>query len=154
MFSIRRAVALGLLLPTCTALVSQPAAGQANGTAEHVRIVSAHRTGPGRNLLLVTLRVDPGYHINANPASSEFLIPTTVVFSGAEPQRIAYPPAVRFKPDFTDDPIDVYEGTVIIAATYPPGPLDRAPVLEITVTAQACTTEICLAPADLAISVR
>ena len=152
--SFRRAVAVGLLLATCTPLVSQPAAGQANDTAEHVRIVSAHRTGPGRNLLLVTLRVDPGFHINANPASADYLIPTSITFDGSVPEDVSYPPASRLKAGFADEPLDVYEGDIVIAVRFPAGALDRTHGLRFTVTAQACTEKICLPPADLAKSIR
>ncbi len=72
-------------------------------------------------MLLITLRVDPGYHINANPATSDNLIPTSVAFSGAAPEQIAYPPPSRFKTRFADDELDVYEGTVVITATFSAG---------------------------------
>jgi hypothetical protein len=40
------------------------------------------------DMLLITLRIDPGFHINANPASAEYLIPTNVAFAGIEPERV------------------------------------------------------------------
>jgi len=91
-------------------------------TADHVHI-AAHKAG---NSLLITLRIDPGYHINANPASNDYLIPTSVAFAGITPERVSYPPAIPFTPAFADGPIDVYEGNVVVAATFPPGVLDRA----------------------------
>jgi len=100
-------------------------------------------------MLLITLRVDPGYHINANPATSDNLIPTSVNFSGAAPEQIAYPPPSRFKTRFADDVLDVYEGTVLITATFPVGAFDRMHGLSLTVTAQACTEEVCLLPDDI-----
>ena len=117
-------------------------------TADHIH-VTARRENPASGAVLITLRIDPGYHVNANPASNEYLIPTTVAFSGFAPERIVYPPAARFKPVFADEPINVYEGTVVIAATFSPGALDRAHDLDFTVTAQACTARICLPPDDI-----
>ena len=114
-------------------------------TADHVH-VTAHRAG---DTLLITLRIDPGYHVNANPASSENLIPTSIAFEGVAPERIAYPPAIRFKTRFADDVLDVYEGSVVITARFPSGALDRTHDLGFTVTAQACTEEICLPPDDI-----
>jgi hypothetical protein len=114
-------------------------------TADHVHLTT-RRAG---DTLLITLRIDPGYHVNANPASNEYLIPTSVAFEGVTPQRIAYPPAASFKPAFTDEPISVFEGTAIIAATFPPGVLDRVQEAGFTLTAQACTTAICLPPDDI-----
>ncbi len=68
---------------------------------------------------------------------------------GISAKRIAYPPGTPFNPAFAVEPIDVYEDTVTIAATFPPGALDRAHDLRFTLTAQACTTQICLPPDDI-----
>jgi hypothetical protein len=114
-------------------------------TEDHVR-VTGRRAG---DVVLITLRIDPGYHVNANPASNEYLIPTTIAFHGVAPERIAYPPATPFRPAFADEAIDVYEGTVVVAASFPMGALDRVHDLGFTVTAQACTKEICLPPNDI-----
>jgi hypothetical protein len=112
---------------------------------DHVH-VTARRAG---DALLITLHIDPGYHINANPASDDYLIPTSVAFAGSAPERIVYPPAIPFKPAFAEEPIEVYEGTVVVTATFTTGVLDRVHDLGFTVTAQACTREICLPPDDI-----
>lgn len=114
-------------------------------TADHVA-VAARRVG---DTILVSIRIDPGYHINANPASRDYLVPTTIAFDGPVPQRIAYPPARKFKPAFTDEPIAVYEDTVAMAADFPPGALDGVRAVQFTLTAQACTEQICLPPDDI-----
>jgi uncharacterized protein len=113
----------------------------------HVVVVK-HRSG-AEDELAVTLRIDDGFHINANPASLPYLIPTSLAFAGVTPLRIAYPAASRFKPNFTDEPLDVYQGTVVITAFLPKGALDRTPALGASVTVQACTDAICLPPAAL-----
>jgi hypothetical protein len=114
-------------------------------TEDHVH-VTARRAG---DTLLITLRIDPGHHVNANPASDDYLIATSVAFAGAVPARIVYPVGVPFKPAFADKPIEVYEGTVVVAATFTPEVLVRAHDLGFTVTAQACTKVICLPPNDI-----
>jgi len=119
------------------------------GTADHVHVVGVRRPSGRSDLLLITSRIDPGYHINANPPSFDNLIPTSVAFVGVMPNRIAYPPPIRFKPRFTDDTLDVYEGTVVITATFSPGALDQTHGLSFTATAQACTAEICLPPDEI-----
>jgi hypothetical protein len=116
-------------------------------TEDHVH-VSARRAG---DALLITLRIDPGYHINANPASDDYLIGASVAFAGPVPERIVYPPGIPFKPAFADDPINVYEGTVVVAATYTTGVFDRAHDVGFTVTAQARTKVICLPPTDITV---
>jgi hypothetical protein len=119
------------------------------GSAEHVHVVAAVRDSADADELVVTLRIDPGFHINANPASFENLIPTSLMFTGVKPLRVTYPQAIRFKPKFLSDALDVYEGTVAIAAYFPKGTFGRLATLGATVTAQACTDVICLPPADL-----
>ena len=136
--------AYGLDTPRGFADTSNEAPGSSR-TQDHVH-VTVRRAG---DAFLITLRTDPGYQINANPASDDYLIPTTVVFAGSVPERIVYPPATPFKPAFADAPINVYEGTVVVTATFAPGALDRTHELGFTVTAQACTKEICLPPDDI-----
>ena len=57
----------------------------------------------------------------------------------------------RFKPNFANEPLDVYEGTVVITAFLPKDALGQVPALGTSVTVQACTDAICPPPADLAI---
>jgi hypothetical protein len=119
-------------------------------TSDFVHIIKVERlSAVGR--VAITLRIDRGFHINANPASLPYLIPTSVSFAGVAPYRIDYPASVRFKPKFSDEPLDVYEGTVTITASFAKGALDDAPAFHATVTAQACTDQICLPPAELAV---
>jgi uncharacterized protein len=118
-------------------------------SADHVHVVAAARDTTDTDKLVVTLRIDPGFHINANPASFENLIPTSLMFAGVKPLRVVYPKATRFKPKFLSEALDVYQGTVAIAAYLPKGTFSRSVPLGITVTAQACTDVICLPPATL-----
>ena len=140
------------------AFVAHPALAQSaeseasrfRDSGDFVHVVGLARIGEDK--VTVTLRVDHGFHINANPASQPYLIPTTVTFAGVTPLRIGYPPSVRFKPKFSEELLDVYEGTVPITADFPIGTLARTDVLHATVTVQACTDQICFPPADLAVS--
>jgi hypothetical protein len=118
-------------------------------SAAHVHIVGAARLSGDDDEFAVTIRIDPGFHINANPASSEFLIPTMLTITELRPLRIAYPEPVRFKPKFTDETIDVYDGTILITAFFPKGALSPFASLHGSVTAQACTDRFCLPPAEL-----
>ena len=87
-------------------------------SADHV--VAAVRAAERQNEAVVTLRVDAGYHINANPASLDFLIPTRVEIAALQPLSVDYPRAVRFTPSFAEHGIDVYEGVVEIRISFPP----------------------------------
>jgi hypothetical protein len=130
-------------------LAAAPANHAFGGTADHVHVTGVRRSALDRHTLLITLRIDPGYHVNANPPSTENLIPTSIAFAGVVPERIAYPPPIAFKPRFSDDTLDVYDGNIVITATFAAGVLDRMRNLCFTVTAQACTAEICLPPDEI-----
>jgi hypothetical protein len=78
-------------------------------TADHVRVTSVASDSGDKDKVIVTVQVDAGFHINANPASLGYLIPTTLNVTNQAPLNIVYPRAVRFKPKFADDALDVYE---------------------------------------------
>lgn len=157
---IPHAMALGAVVAIALVARSQPGAagtvssGEAipSETARHVHVVGARRDD-AKDALIVTLRIDPGFHINANPASSKYLIPTALNLPGVRPVRIDYPPPVYFRPQFADDQIAIYKGTVTIAAYFAHGTLAHRRLLGMTVTAQACTDAICFPPADLPVPV-
>ena len=133
--------------PAAAAAAGSPS-DHLEGTADHVHVTLVSPLDPDKTKFAITLTVDAGFHINANPASQDYLIPTTLHVTNRTPLRVTYPPPLRFKPKFFDQPIDVYEGIVRIVAEFsrdarPP------PALIGTVTAQACTEVICLPPADL-----
>lgn len=139
--------------PAVGPITPAPALGEGGyhlgGTAHHVRIAAVERTGGDQDRIVVTVEIDPGFHINANPASLDYLIPTTLNVTDQAPLRVIYPEPVRFKSKFADEALDVYEGTIRIIAEFPQGGLARTRYLFGAVTAQACTEVICLPPADL-----
>jgi uncharacterized protein len=121
-------------------------------TADHVRASAAVKSGPDDDAIIVTLKVDDGYHINANPASFDYLIPTSVAFDSLKPSRIDYPKSVRFKAAFAPDGLDVYEGTVSLVATFPKGSLKGQQKIQGAAMVQACNTQICLPSSKLPVS--
>jgi hypothetical protein len=123
------------------------AAGRLADSSDFVHLVKVARGEKGE--IIITLGIEDGFHINANPASEPYLIPTSVHFAGIAPDHVAYPSAVRFKPKFSEEPIDVYEGMISIIAVFRPTKLDGVRHLRVTVTVQACTDQICFPPADL-----
>jgi hypothetical protein len=68
---------------------------------------------------VITLKVDDGYHINANSASFDDLIPISLVFDRSMPAIVDYPKAGRFKSVFAPDGLDVYEGSATLIAAFP-----------------------------------
>ncbi len=102
--------------------------------------------------LTVTLRLAPGWHVNANKPLEDFFIPTELSVDGAAPASVSYPPAVRRSLGFHDKALALYEGTVALTASL--GEKATAPV-RATLRLQACSDEICLEPetADLRVPV-
>ncbi len=114
-------------------------------TAAHVHADATLHEHDGAEKLAVTLRVEPGYHVNANPASSADLVATTLHVAGLDATAVRYPAATALHPSFTPAMLDVYEGTMRITATLAAG----GPVSG-SVDVQACTMTLCLPPATLA----
>jgi hypothetical protein len=119
------------------------------GTADRVRVTATTLATDDHDEIATTLKVDPGWHVNANPASFDYLIPTTVSFEGLSATRVVYPQTVRIKPKFALDGLDVYEGVTKIVAIFPRGALKPAGSIRGTLTVQACSDEVCLPPAKI-----
>jgi uncharacterized protein YyaL (SSP411 family) len=122
-------------------------------SADHVRVVASEMSNPEGDAIVVTIKVDDDFHINANPASFDFLIPTSLEFKGVKPSKIEYPKSRRFTAKFVPEGLDVYEGSVAIVAMFPKDSLKGLNVIQGIVTAQACTSQICLPPSEFPVSV-
>jgi len=123
-------------------------------TASHVHITAEIHDAGDQDRIIIMLHVDQGYHINANPASLDYLIPTSVTFEELAPAKIIYPSPVRIRPEFAQEGLNVYEGEVPIVAVVPKDVLNKRKTLRATVTAQACTDQVCLPPAKLPVVVQ
>jgi thiol:disulfide interchange protein DsbD len=115
-------------------------------------IVQIPRNGSADAVL--TLSISPGFHINANPATFSYLIPTKIE-QARDPigpitmGKPAYPPAITKKFAFSEHPLAVYEGNVSIKLPLRVGSKaseDQQPVF-IKVQVQACDNEQCYPPA-------
>jgi hypothetical protein len=101
----------------------------------------------------ITLSIQPGFHVNANPPTFSYLIATEVTAAKVEGITIGkpvYPAAVKRKFQFADQPLAVYEGEarVTLPLTFASGA--KGPrSLPITVRVQACDEQQCFPPATL-----
>jgi uncharacterized protein YyaL (SSP411 family) len=133
-----------------------PASGgpAAPSTADHVRARGEAHSAVDHDDITVILVVDPGYHVNANPASFDYLIPTRLWIEGLNNVRVRYPDATVIRPKFAPEGLKVYSGDVRLQATAPKGAVnrDKRPVGHVHV--QACNDEICLPPATLPILIK
>ena len=103
---------------------------------------------------LVRLQITDGYHVNANPASFDYLIPTTLRLPGLPGARMQYPSGALLKAKFAPEGIRVYSDTVELVAQLAKGSLAHAAALRATVDAQACTDSVCLPPSQIPLTVR
>jgi hypothetical protein len=103
---------------------------------------------------VVALSISPGFHINANPATFSYLIPTEVtagkidVITTGKP---VYPTAEKKKFQFAAVPLAVYEGAARIKLPLraEKNAAKGAHSLPINVRVQACDHEQCFPPATL-----
>ncbi len=101
--------------------------------------------------LAVVLKIRPGFHLNARPASEDYLIPTDLradLPAGFKAGEVSYPKGVLRSFVFTKTQLSVYEDTIILR--LPLTALDAAPLgaqhIPLKLRYQACSHEICLPP--------
>ncbi|MFQ5742816.1 MAG: thioredoxin domain-containing protein [Acidobacteriota bacterium] len=91
----------------------------------------------------VKLEIDEGWHINANPASLDYLIPTTVE---GPVRKLSYPLAQSLRFAFAADELAVYTGRAGIRGEA------SSAVRSIRLTYQACDDSRCLPPVTKTLS--
>lgn len=121
----------------------------------HARLVADHEplvAGEAARLAVV-LTVDRGWHVNSDSPGDEFSVPTSLVWNLPEgwPDPVpSYPDGEKLRFEFSEVPIEVWQGRVLIPAvvTIPPEAGGEVK-LGVVVTAQACNSSQCLAPTDV-----
>ncbi|MDZ7750422.1 MAG: DUF255 domain-containing protein [Gammaproteobacteria bacterium] len=125
-----------------------PAIAALETTSDHLRISARRLPGDGHRLE-ATLHLAPGWHVNATPASLDFLTATRVR-ARAQGEVLAltvdYPRGEKMDTGL-GTPIRIYgDGTRLSAVADPPLPAGTT----VTVHAQACNDSgRCLAPAEV-----
>ncbi|HEV2880794.1 MAG TPA: protein-disulfide reductase DsbD domain-containing protein [Pyrinomonadaceae bacterium] len=123
-----------------------PLEGIVRASAENVE-VRAGETAEAS----VRLAITSGYHVNANPATERFLIPTSLEVkpeAGIMVDKIVYPQPLKKKFAFAEVPLAVYEGDARITMTVRV-PRDAAPgqrTLGARLRVQPCDDEKCYPP--------
>ncbi len=128
-------------------------------SAERVRIhvrFTGKAGADGARELAVRLLIAPGWHVNANPASFEGLIPTQVqarVAGKPVGVTVSYPPGRVSNIRLEGKSLRVYDNGTVIQAQVSAQVLGAARAhggLELVVTVQSCSDKgICLPPAKL-----
>ena len=121
------------------ALHAQGEAGPRRALSNGVVRVSAARRG---DKAVFRLALREGWHLNAHQPLEAYLIPTAL--EGETVLSVDYPGAKRIRLGFSETPLAVLEGQPEITAALRPEAASGPVVISLTL--QACSDEICLAP--------
>lgn len=120
----------------------------------HAEVRRVEIRASGSAEAIIRLSIDDGYHVNANPATFPYLIPTELVVppaDGLTAGSVSYPAALKKKFEFAGDELAVYEGQVELkttlqaAASAPKG--ERS--ISATLRVQACNNQVCYPPGSI-----
>jgi hypothetical protein len=107
---------------------------------------------------IIQLKIDNGYHVNANPASFPYLIATEVEITpvpGLSVDFVTYPNGLIKKFTFAEQPLAVYEGETDVkvrlsaAKSAQPGEHNLSAKLRV----QACDDQVCYAPGTMDLTI-
>lgn len=107
----------------------------------------------------IAVKVVEGFHVQANPASQKFLIPTRIevrAAEGIEPGEAVYPRGKPYRIESSPDPLSTYDGTFEIALPLraAAGAAAGERVLRGTLRYQACDSQSCLAPVRIPVEIK
>lgn len=133
-----------------------PANGFANDSKAKpmkVRIYPLYDALPkgGKWIIAVELQIGFGWHVNANPANPDFLVPTELKLKSEQKVKllkVKYPEAHELKVDGFEEPYHVYDGKVLLYGLLEVDPNETAEVadVEFHVAFQGCNSKECLPP--------
>ncbi len=110
--------------------------------------------------LAVVLDLAPGFHVNANPPSLDFLVPTRLVPQAHPALRwgeVQYPPGEALAAEWAGPtPIRVYAGRTVLVVdgtVSPEAPLGPT-ILRLTLSYQGCAASTCYPPATRTVQVK
>lgn len=107
----------------------------------------------------ISIHIEDGWHINANPASLPGLTPTAVTFNADVPIEVGgltYPEGETIRFAFASGPLEVYRGEIGLRAriVVETATVTEATRLYATLYYQACNDTVCLAPGEVVLSSR
>ena len=150
----------GSILNLATPLYTTPAAPP--DSVLQTRIVVSETQLIPNQLFTVTVHLDihQGWHINANPPSSDLLIPTSLTLNADLPVEILsfeYPSGTPYHFPATQENLNVYTGQVTLKAHLrlkSEAQANQQGKLNLLLQYQACDDTLCLPPAEHLASVQ
>ncbi len=117
---------------------------------------AGHANSPVK--LAVLAQVAAGYHINDHKPTLDYLIPTEIKVEPSDQfvvKSVVYPKGTPKKFEFSDVPLSVYEGPLVVGAVLQAG--KKVPAGSYTLKAkfayQACNNHACLPPTSVPLAV-
>jgi thioredoxin:protein disulfide reductase len=145
-----------LLLFPLISLLSASALAQSSASVVKVSQSSVKVKKGGAAAGTITLTIDGGYHINSNRPSEKYLIPTTLKLlplAGFTVGGVVYPKAKLQKFTFSEKPLSVYEGQVVLKFNVRAGAAAGSQTLKGKLTIQACNDQQCLRPQTVDVNI-
>jgi DsbC/DsbD-like thiol-disulfide interchange protein len=155
-----------LFLLACLLLVAACSKPAVNKEPAQVSSTSVVKITPEETTLakntsgdaVVRLKVQDGYHVNANPASFSYLIPTELKVTPASDVSvdfITYPDPVTRTFSFADEPLKVYEGDTMVKARLKAAPSAETGRhnLSALLRVQACNDQVCYPPGQIEVTI-
>lgn len=103
----------------------------------------------GKSIIAIELQITDGWHVNANPAKPDFLVPTSIKLKTTQKiklTKIEYPKPHDLEVIGSDEPYHVYDGKVLIYGLLEIESAKSPAELEFHVTYQGCNAQECLPP--------
>jgi uncharacterized protein len=122
--------------------------------------LSVDKLPPGGEAeVAILLEIQDGWHINTNPASDDFLIPTEITAESdgkLELTDVNYPKGHPFRMAGFDDPISVYEGQVVLKGRIkaPAAAAGKTEKLDVQIGYQSCNDKTCLRPTQASVTLQ
>lgn len=117
---------------------------------------AAHANSPVK--MAVLAQIAAGYHVNAHKPTLDYLIPTELKMEPSDQftiKNVVYPAGTPKKFEFSDVPLSVYEGSVVVGALLQTAK-DVAPgtyTLKGKLAYQACNDHACLPPTSVPLNI-
>jgi hypothetical protein len=144
------------MTPTPGPDASARPAATPSSQAQHVTatVAEVKLDAGGAGEASIRLDIASGYHTHANPASDRFYIPTELRAEpqeGITPGKPVYPPGVSRKLGFAEQPLSLYEGSIVIKLPLraEPNASKGRHTLRTKLRVQPCNDEACLPPRDI-----
>ncbi len=108
--------------------------------------------------IAVLLNLEEGWHVNSDRPAQDFLIGTELIIEEVEGLlviNIQYPPSKTYNFEFSEEPVNVFEGEapIIVTLSASENIETGSYTLNGTLRIQACDDEVCLAPTTVDVEI-